>query len=262
MTIPRILPPWDGFTSTADVRMRGQGTRAVVAFSGGQDSTTCLFYALGRYGHSNVHAVSFNYGQTHAVELGCARLICERQHVPHTVVDVPAFSQLADAALTNPDIPVEATAGEHDVGDNNWHAISRGLPSTFVPGRNIVFLSLAAAYGIPRGATVLVTGVCEQDRAGYPDCRREFVAALVDAIRLGTDTPEFTVDAPLLDRDKAQTWQLADDLGVLDTVINDTHTCYRGDRSVLHAWGRGCGTCPACQERARGWREYREHAYA
>jgi 7-cyano-7-deazaguanine synthase len=119
-----------------------------------------------------------------------------------------------------------------------------------------VFLSLAAAYALPRGATTVVTGVCQQDRAGYPDCRREFLDALAYTIRLGMDEPEFTFDAPLLDRDKAATWQLAHYLGVLGVIVEDTHTCYEGDHVTRHAWGYGCGECGACEERARGWQQF------
>ena len=223
---------------------------SVVCLSGGQDSTTCLFYALGRY--AQVHAVSFDYGQRHRVELDCAAAIAANAGVEHTVLPIEAFSRLADASLTNPAIPSRSDAAE----TGNTYAARRGLPSSFVPGRNVIFLSLAAAFGIPRGFEALVAGVCSTDEAGYPDCRADFVDSLQHTIQIGMDCPDFTIDAPLLHRTKAQTWALADQLGVLELVRTDTHTCYEGVRGQLHEWGHGCGHCPACQTRARGWTEF------
>lgn len=247
----RILPPYD----LADPELSGHygsDRGAVVALSGGQDSATCLHYALRRYEH--VLTVSFDYGQRHRVELVCAEALADAADVPWRLIDVPAFGQMGDAALTRHDMPLEAVATQHhSVMRTNNVAVDRGLPSTFVPGRNLILLGLAAAYGLARGADVLVTGVCQQDRSGYPDCRREFIEAFVDAFRLGTDTVGFAVDAPLLDRDKAETWQLADDLGIVDLVINSTHTCYEGDHETRHEWGYGCGQCGACDERRRGY---------
>lgn len=265
MTDPRILPPYDPASTAAGVReaVTDLGNRsAVVALSGGQDSTTCLYYAIERYGVDEVMALSFDYGQRHVIELKCAHVIAATARVPHKIIAVPAFKQLGDAALTDARIDVRADASvpNPDASEDHWkenvHAAQRGLPSTFVPGRNLVFLGLAAAFALPRGADVVVTGICQQDRAGYPDCRREFAEAFVDTVRLAMDAPTFALDAPLLDRDKAQTWQLAEDLDCLDVIINDTHTCYEGNRTRIHAWGRGCGSCPACAERARGWEEY------
>lgn len=254
MTDVRILPPHEPNGCDA---LEHRGRAAVVALSGGQDSTTCLYYAMQRYGKGEVLTVSFDYGQRHIAELACARSIARDAGVPNKVINVPAFKQLGDAALTNAQIDVEAIAEPHeDRPQGNVHAVNHGLPSTFVPGRNLVFLGLAAAYGIPRGADVVVTGICQQDRAGYPDCRREFAEAFVDTVRLAMDTPTFQLDAPLLHLDKAGTWSLAHDLGILTTIVNDTHTCYEGNRARIHECGRGCGECPACQERARGWDEY------
>lgn len=254
MTEPRILPE-RGISGVWDARMAHRV--AVVALSGGQDSTTCLHDAIARY--DRVLAVSFDYGQRHAVELDAALAIAANADVVHTIIDVPAFRQMADAALTNPAIDVEPVAG---VDGGNDVAADRGLPSTFVPGRNLVLLGLAAAWGLGRGADVLVTGVCQQDRAGYPDCRREFVESFVDTFRLATDTPAFAVDAPLLHRDKAATWKLAEDLGILDVIIEDTHTCYLGDHTTRHEWGYGCAECGACEERARGFLEWTAGAAA
>lgn len=215
---------------------------AVVALSGGQDSTTCLAYALHRY--SRVTAVTFDYDQRHRAEIDRAESIAAHLEVPWTLLRVAALGQLADAALTDPALPLDAP---------DTYAATRGLPSTFVPGRNLVLLSLTAAYGLPRGYTTLVTGICAQDRAGYPDCRAEFAAALLTALRVGMDAPHLQLDAPLLYKTKAQTWQLADDLDITDLVINHTLTCYRGDTTTLHQWGYGCGACGACHERATGY---------
>jgi 7-cyano-7-deazaguanine synthase len=225
---------------------------AVVAFSGGQDSTTCLLYALQRY--EKVMAVSFDYGQRHSIELEQAQKIVERLAVPHAVLPIATFAALGDAALTNPRIEVAADATD---SGNRW-AEKRGLPSTFVPGRNIILLGLAAAFGLPRGADVLVTGVCEMDDAGYPDCRAEFVTALEDSIALGMDEPGFQIDAPLLHRSKAETFLLAEELGGLEIVVELSHTCYEGDRTNDFPWGRGCGLCPACETRAEGWSAFEQ----
>jgi 7-cyano-7-deazaguanine synthase len=227
---------------------------AVVCLSGGQDSTTCLFDALRRYGR--VHAVSFDYGQRHHVELGCAAALAAKARVEQVVLPVGVFSQLAGGSLTNPAIPSRLDA----TGTGNTYAELRGLPSSFVPGRNIIFLGLAAAFGVPRGYETLVAGVCSTDEAGYPDCRADFVESLVATIRIGMDCPGFTIDAPLLHRTKAQTWALADELGVLELVRTETHSCYEGVRGELHEWGHGCGACPACETRARGWAEFQAAA--
>ncbi|HEY3764168.1 MAG TPA: 7-cyano-7-deazaguanine synthase QueC [Gaiellales bacterium] len=223
---------------------------AVVCLSGGQDSTTCLHHALGRYGR--VHAVTFDYGQRHRVELECAAAIAAAARVPQVVLPLDVFTRLGDGSLTNPDIESRLDA----TGTGNAYAELRGLPSSFVPGRNIVFLGLAAAFGVPRGYETLVAGVCATDDAGYPDCRADFVESLEGTIRIGMDCPGFAIDAPLLHRTKAQTWALADELGVLELVRTQTHTCYEGVRGELHDWGHGCGACPACETRARGWAEF------
>jgi 7-cyano-7-deazaguanine synthase len=227
---------------------------AVVCLSGGQDSTTCLYDALRRY--DRVHAVSFDYGQRHRVELECAASIAAAAGVGQVVLPIGVFSQLGDGSLTNPAVESRIDAA----GTGNTYAELRGLPSSFVPGRNIVFLGLAAAFALPRGYRAVVAGVCATDEAGYPDCRADFVESLVQTIRIGMDCAEFTIDAPLLHRTKAQTWALADELGVLELVRTETHTCYEGVRGELHEWGHGCGRCPACETRARGWAGFRAEA--
>jgi len=231
-------------------------TGAVVALSGGQDSTTCLYYARAKY--APVRAVSFDYGQRHAIELRAAREIAEGAGVEWTCLKVPALAEMADAGLTSPDIAIAADAT--DTG--NTYAAERGLPSSFVPGRNAVLLSLAAAYGLPRNLTTLVTGVCQEDRAGYPDCRGEFVRALEVCLRVGMDHPGFTIDAPLLTKSKVETWQLAHDLGedCYDAVLRDSHTCYEGDHRTENEWGHGCGKCPACELRRDSFYEWRANA--
>ena len=225
--------------------------RALVLFSGGQDSTTCLAWALDRF--AAVETVGFDYGQRHAVELDCrpgvlARIRAdfpdwgERLGEDH-MLDISALAALGDTALTR-DVAIEI--GEH------------GLPTTFVPGRNLLFLTFAAALAYRRGARHLVGGMCETDYSGYPDCRDDTLKALQVALNLGMER-RFVVQTPLMWIDKAETWALARDLGgdkLVDLIVEDTHTCYLGDRSHRHAWGYGCGTCPACELRAKGWDSY------
>lgn len=232
--------------------------KAVVLFSGGQDSTTCLAWAVDRWGKDEVQPISFDYSQKHQVELEQAKKICEKLGVAEPVVlPIEALAQLSAAALTNPDIEVEAEAQQHGEDTTNIWAAQHGLPSTFVPGRNLLFLTLAAAYGAMNGAKELVTGVCEADAAGYPDCRKSFVMATRVALSEAL-ADDFIIWAPLISINKAATFQLAEDLGVLDTVVEMSHTCYHGERETKHDWGYGCGECPACQERANGWSEFKE----
>lgn len=223
---------------------------AVVALSGGQDSTTCLYYARAHY--APVKAVAFDYGQRHRIELEAAATVAEGAGVDLAIFKVSALREMAASGLTNPDIEIAADA--RDTG--NTYAADRGLPSSFVPGRNLILLGLAASWGVTRGLDTLVTGVCQEDRAGYPDCRGEFVRALEVAIKVGVDHPGFRIDAPLLNRSKVQTWQLANELDCLDAVIGDSHTCYEGKREQLHAWGYGCGECPACVVRAESFEKW------
>lgn len=222
-------------------------TRALVLFSGGQDSTVCLAWALARY--DEVETVGFDYGQAHAVELDCRTAILDGISAsfpdwapklgPDHMISLAELGCISDTALTR---DVEIEMGES------------GLPTTFVPGRNLLFFTYAAALGYRRGATALIGGMCETDYSGYPDCRSETIAALEKAIALGMDKP-FTLETPLMWIDKAATWALARELGgdtLVDLILEETHTCYRGDRSKRHDWGYGCGTCPACELRARG----------
>ncbi|MDP3428091.1 MAG: 7-cyano-7-deazaguanine synthase QueC [Humidesulfovibrio sp.] len=226
---------------------------ALIVFSGGQDSTTCLAWALSRF--RRVETIGFDYGQRHAVELACrAEILCglralspdwDRRLGPDSVLTLNAFQQLGETALTH-DVEISMTAS--------------GLPSTFVPGRNLVFMTLAAAQAYRRGLKHLVTGVCETDFSGYPDCRDDTMKALQVAINLGMQT-RLVIQTPLMWLTKSQTWALAHSLGgaaLVELILEHTHTCYQGSRGDRHAWGHGCGACPACCLRAAGWEQYRE----
>jgi 7-cyano-7-deazaguanine synthase len=211
------------------------GMRALVVLSGGQDSTTCLYWALSRFNPRAVHALTFDYGQRHRIELDCAVKIAARAGVPHTTLKIDTFSQLGGNALTDQDV---AVSSELDPKTE--------LPNTFVPGRNLIFLTYAAAFAYNMGISELVTGVAQTDYSGYPDCRQETIDALAKAISLGMDT-EFTIYTPLMELSKAETVQLAAKMGALEAMA-DTHTCYNGQRPP-------CGECPACILRAKGFQE-------
>lgn len=218
--------------------------KTLVVLSGGQDSVTCLGFALARY--EEVHAISFVYNQRHAVEIECAARLCAKYKVPHRIVQMgDLVSSLVTSALT----------GAGEVGKP--HAHKAGLPSSFVPGRNALFLTLAHAYAQEIGAVNIITGVCETDYSGYPDCRQGFIRALNQALNIGYETPQIVICTPLMHLDKADTFRLAEEVGFLDEVLENSHTCYNGDHSTRHEWGYGCGDCPACQLRAAGWYEYK-----
>lgn len=208
--------------------------KAIVVFSGGQDSTTCLFWAKEQF--KEVEAVTFDYGQRHRLEIECAKEIAKEVGVKHHILDMSLLNQLAPNALTRDDIEV----GEGKNGE---------LPSTFVPGRNLLFLSFAGVLASQVGAKHIVTGVCETDFSGYPDCRDVFIKSLNVTMNLAMDDT-FVIHTPLMWLTKAQTWELADQLGVLDFVRNNTLTCYNG---II---ADGCGECPACKLRKRGLEEY------
>ncbi|HPF23215.1 MAG TPA: 7-cyano-7-deazaguanine synthase QueC [Hyphomonas sp.] len=226
--------------------------RALVLFSGGQDSATCLAWALDRF--AAVETIGFDYGQRHAVELTCREKVrtgmaalnegwAARLGEDH-MVDATVLKSLGETAMTH-DVAIETTEA--------------GLPSTFVPGRNLLFLTLAGALAVRRGISVLVGGMCETDYSGYPDCRNDTIQTQAEALRLGLDKP-MRIETPLMYINKAGTWAMADELGGPDLVgliVEDTHTCYLGDRSHRHDWGYGCGTCPACELRAGGWTRWR-----
>ncbi|MEB1809214.1 MAG: 7-cyano-7-deazaguanine synthase QueC [Bacillaceae bacterium] len=208
--------------------------KAIVVFSGGQDSTTCLFWALKQF--KEVETVTFDYNQRHDDEIECAKAISEELGVKHHVLDMSLLNQLAPSALTRDDIEVKA--GEN--GD---------LPSTFVPGRNLIFLSFAGILASQVNAKHIITGVCETDFSGYPDCRDAFVKSLNVSLNLSMDQ-QFVIHTPLMWLNKAETWKLADDLDALEFVRTKTLTCYNG---II---GDGCGECPACELRLKGYEEF------
>jgi len=233
------------------VTKRNNESGALVLFSGGQDSSVCLAYALEAY--ARVETLGFDYGQRHGVELECRGRVraemarrfpawASRLGADH-VIDIGSFGAIGDAALTS---------------DAEIVMLDSGLPSTFVPGRNLVFFVYAAALGYRRGLATLIGGMCETDFSGYPDCRDATLRALEQAIGLGTEIP-FSIETPLMWRTKAETWMLAEELGgdaLVDLIVEETHTCYRGERGARHDWGYGCGACPACDLRARGFAEW------
>jgi len=236
-------------------------TTALVLFSGGQDSTTCLADALSRF--TRVETLAFDYGQRHRIELDARLHVlaalrsqfpvwAQRMGADH-LLDASVLGQVSDTALTR---------------DTAIAMQSNGLPNTFVPGRNLFFLTLAAALAYRRGLDVIVTGVCETDFSGYPDCRDDTIKAMQVALSLGMDK-RLRIDTPLMWINKAQTWQMAFDLGqgsgqpqggqrMVDVIVEHSHTCYLGDRSHRHGWGYGCGECPACALRAKGFVSWSE----
>ncbi len=228
--------------------MAAMSEGALVLFSGGQDSTACLAWALERY--ARVETVGFDYGQRHAVELAARQAVLSglRRDFPtwaarlgqDHLLDIRSFGALGETAMTT-DRAIEINA--------------KGLPSTFVPGRNLVFFLYAAALADRRNLTALVGGMCETDFSGYPDCRRQTIDALQVALNLGMDQ-QFRLETPLMWLTKAQTWGLAKGLGgeaLVAITVEDSHTCYLGQRGTLHPWGHGCGTCPACELRRTGF---------
>ena len=209
--------------------------KALVVFSGGQDSTTCLFWAKREF--REVMAVSYRYGQKHVKEVELAHAIAEKAGVEHVIIDVPLIGQLGHNSLTDTSMEIEKSKPQD------------GLPSTFVPGRNLFFLSIAAVRAREMGIRHLVTGVSQTDYSGYPDCHDAFIKSLNVTLNLAMDY-QFVIHTPLMWIDKAQTWALANELGVLDLVRNETLTCYNG------IVGDGCGHCPACQLRREGLEKY------
>jgi 7-cyano-7-deazaguanine synthase len=229
---------------------------AMVCFSGGQDSTTCLAWALDRF--ERVETVGFDYGQRHAVELECRRRVREkivaikpqwaaRLGEDH-MLDMKLLGQISDCSLTR---------------DKAIEFEKNGVPNTFVPGRNLLFFTFAAALAYRRGVGTLIGGMCETDYSGYADCRDNTLKSLQVTLSLGLDVP-MRIETPLMWLTKGETWELAHTIGgdaLVSLIVEETHTCYMGDRSRRHDWGYGCGECPACRLRAKGWEEYcRRHA--
>jgi len=226
---------------------------ALVLFSGGQDSTACLAWALARYGR--VETVGFDYGQRHGVELQARQAVRARigREFPQWaarladdhMLDIRSFGALAETAMT---------------AERTIEITEKGLPSTFVPGRNLVFLTYAAALADRRDLNVLVGGMCETDFSGYPDCRRDTMDAMERALNLGMEQA-FRIETPLMRLTKSETWALAKGLGgepLVAITVEESHTCYLGERGTLHPWGYGCGTCPACELRQRGYEAWTE----
>ena len=224
---------------------------ALVLFSGGQDSATCLAWALERYEH--VETIGFNYGQRHVVELACRQTFLKNLTIQFPawskklgqdhMLDLSLLGQISDTALTQ---------------EKEIEMKQSGLPNTFVPGRNLLFLTFAAAIAYRRQLKNIIGGMCETDYSGYPDCRDDTIKALQVALSLGLDT-RLVLETPLMWLNKAQTWDLAENLGgqsLVTLIEEDTHTCYLGDRSQRHAWGYGCNTCPACELRRTGHAAY------
>lgn len=242
LPLRRLRAHMGGMTDT------NRDQRALVLFSGGQDSSVCLAWALARYGH--VETVGFDYGQRHAVEMSARQVVREAMIArfpawaerlgPDHLIDLTGFGAIAETAMT---------------AERAFEVTDRGLPSTFVPGRNLVFLTYGAALADRRGIGDLVGGMCETDFSGYPDCRRDTIDALEHALNLGM-AQNFRIKTPLMSLTKAETWALSKGLGgeaLVELICEESHTCYRGERGVRHDWGHGCGDCPACELRARGW---------
>lgn len=230
-------------------------SKALVLFSGGQDSTTCLAWALERF--DTVETIGFDYGQRHSIELECRLTVLNelRQKFPiwssklgiDHVLDLKLLGQISDTALT------ESKAIEVQ---------KNGLPNTFVPGRNLMFFTFAAAIAFRRGLEVLVGGMCETDYSGYPDCRDNTLKSMQVTLSLGLDSP-MVIETPLMWINKAATWNMSKQIGgekLVQLIREHTHTCYLGNRTLKHSWGFGCGTCPACELRASGYRQFSEHA--
>lgn len=214
--------------------------KAVVVLSGGQDSVTCLYYALKNF--EEVHAITFFYNQKHYVELQCAENICKKENVKHLVINLHFLPEVIESAMV--------TGGDTSKLNN------KGLPSSFVPNRNALFLTLAHGYAQKIEAGNVITGVCQTDFSGYPDCRNDFVQHLCSTLNEGSDS-KILFHTPLMWLNKAETFALAGQLGKLDEVIKESHTCYEGNREKFNEWGYGCGVCPACELRKKGYEQYR-----
>lgn len=213
--------------------------KAVSILSGGQDSITCSYWGIDRF--DEVEAITFDYGQKHSIEVECAKQFCRKEGIKHTIIDISFLGTLVDSALTS----------NGDVNKIN----AKGLPASFVPNRNQLFITLAHAYAQKIRATALIIGVCETDYSGYPDCRDKFINIIEIATNLGSDS-DIEIHTPLMHLSKAETFEMAHRLGKLDAVIEMSHTCYNGTRDVLHDWGYGCGKCPACKLRSKGYTNF------
>jgi len=217
---------------------------ALVVFSGGQDSTTCLAWAKNRYDH--VETITFDYHQKHSIKIKQAKKIAKILNVSNYVVNIDIFAQLGDSALLNVNKDQDINASHH---------AKPNLPTSFVPNRNAMFLTIAHAYAQKQGLEHIITGINQTDYSGYPDCREPFVKSLEQSLNMGSES-NIEFKYPLIALTKAETFTLAEEEGILDIIIDESHTCYNGDRSAKHDWGYGCGECPACKLRQEGWLAY------
>jgi 7-cyano-7-deazaguanine synthase len=213
--------------------------KSLVVFSGGQDSTTCLNWAINR--SERTETITFVYGQKHLIEVEQSKKICEKHGVKQTIIDLSFLDEIVESALTS----------NGDVNKLN----AKGLPDSFVPNRNQLFLTLAHAYAQKIGCENIIIGVCETDFSGYPDCRNDFIKAIEKASNLGS-AERIRIHTPLMYLNKAETFELADSEGCLNEVIKESHTCYNGERNVLHVYGYGCDNCPACKIRKKGYEQF------
>lgn len=218
---------------------------ALIVFSGGQDSTTCLGWAKNRF--DDVETLTFDYGQKHRVEIYQAKKIADALHVNNFVLNINAFSQLNDSALIDGSLDISSA-----------HRTKPNLPASFVPNRNAIFFTLAHAYAQKLGIKNIIVGINQTDYSGYPDCRQNFIEALELSLNLGSES-DIKFHYPLMHLTKGETFKMSKDEGVLDMVIDESHTCYNGDHNSKNEWGYGCGECPACILRAQGWVDYKEH---
>lgn len=218
--------------------------KALILFSGGQDSTTCLYYAIKKY--NEVEAITFNYGQNHSIELKCSQEICKKNNIKQTIIDISFLNHLIESALIN----------KGDINKLN----SKDLPDSFVPNRNQLFITLSHAYCQKINFDVLIIGVCETDYSGYPDCRNEFIKLIELTSNIGSKS-NIQIETPLMKLNKIEIFEFADNLNCLKEVIEESHTCYNGDRSILYEWGYGCNNCPSCNERKKGFLKYKENGF-
>ena len=216
--------------------------KALIVFSGGQDSTTCLGWALNKFNY--VETITFDYGQKHKVEIKQAEKIANILNVKNTVLNINAFTQLNDSALINSDLDISSS-----------HSTKKNLPASFVPNRNAIFFTLAHAFAQKQDIDNIIIGVNQTDYSGYPDCREDFILALENSLNLGSES-NIKFHYPLIHLTKAETFKMSKNENVLDIVINESHTCYNGDHTTKFDWGYGCGECPACILRREGWKNF------
>lgn len=220
--------------------------KGLVIFSGGQDSTSVLGYAMNNY--EEVEAITFKYGQKHSIEIEQAKKICDKYKINQHIIDISFFGEIIESALTS------------NGNVNEKHSKNANLPASFVPNRNAMFITIAHALAQKIDATTILTGVCETDYSGYPDCRQEFIDEIGEALNLGSEA-QIIIDAPLMWLDKRDIFQFAKENNILETVIKMSHTCYNGDHTTRHDWGYGCNDCPACKLRRDGYKLWERNPF-